>query len=86
MPEAKVVCECDKLLTVERRTVIVTTSATPNSEYTLSSFGITSVAELELTTFTTGYLEQSLVIRRRYSLLGISAKSTHTVTSGVALL
>ena len=60
------------------------TCGTLNSENTLSSFGITVAVEVDFTISTTGYLEQSSVIRRRYSLFGISAKSTLTSFHGAA--
>ena len=58
MLKAKGICKCCKLLAVERGPLSdFTTSGTPNSENTLSSFGMTVVAAVYFTVSTTGYLE-----------------------------
>ena len=61
-----------------------TTPGTPDSENTLSSFGMTVVAAVDFTVFTTGFLEYSSVVRRRYSLFGISVKSILISFQGAA--
>ncbi len=61
---------------------VFTTSGIPNSEKTLSTFGITVFADVDFTVSTTWYLEQSSVIIKRYSLFGSSAKSMLTSDHG----